>query len=203
MIALPQLLTIVVVVLLGAISPGPDFAVLLRRTAASGRAAGLRCATGMGVGIAVWVLAVGAGIAALLAASTVAFTVVKLAGAGYLIVLGCRAWMSLRAGAATREPDPPTATGAFTEGVLCNLLNPKVAVFYLALLPQFLPVDGGVLVTVELAAVAAATVTAWYVVVALGVAAGRRSLASTRVRRIVDAATGTVLIAVGVRIATT
>lgn len=203
MIALPQLLTIVVVVLLGAISPGPDFAVLLRRTAVSGRAAGLRCAAGMGAGIAVWVLAVGGGVAALLAASAVAFTVVKLAGAGYLIVLGCRAWLSLRGGAATPEPAPLTAAGAFREGLLCNLLNPKVAVFYLALLPQFLPLGGGLLLTMELAAVAAATVTAWYVVVTVGVAAMRRFLASRRARRIVDATMGAVLIGVGVRIATT
>lgn len=123
MIAASQLLAIAVVVLLGAMSPGPDFAVLLRRTAVSGRAAGLRCAMGMGVGIAIWVLAAGAGIAALLTASTVAFTVVKLAGAGCLIVLGCRAWLSPRAGADAPEPGTPTTTGAFREGLLCNLLN--------------------------------------------------------------------------------
>lgn len=157
----------------------------------------------MGAGIAVWVLAAGGGIAALLAASTVAFTVVKLAGAGHLIVLGCRAWLSLRASAPVREPAPPTADGAFREGLLCNLLNPKIAVFYLALLPQFLPAGGGVMLTMEPAAVAAATVTAWYVVVTFGIAAMRRLLASRRARRIVDATTGTVLIGVGVRIATT
>jgi threonine/homoserine/homoserine lactone efflux protein len=202
-IALPELLTITGVVLLGAISPGPDFAVLLRRTAVSGRVAGLQCAAGMGAGIVVWVLAVGAGIAALLAASAVAFTVVKLAGAAYLIVLGVRALLPPRHGAATSEPALPAVAGPFREGLLCNLLNPKVAVFYLALLPQFLPVGGGVLLTVELAVIAAATVTAWYVVVTIGVSAMRRLLGSRRARRIVDATMGAILIGVGVRIATT
>jgi threonine/homoserine/homoserine lactone efflux protein len=203
MIPAAQLLTIVGVVLLGAMSPGPDLAVLLRRSATSGRRAGLRCAAGMGTGIVVWVLAVGGGVAALLAASTVAFTIVKLAGAAYLILLGLRAWLSLRQGPPPPEPSARRGGGPFREGLLCNLLNPKVAVFYLALLPQFLPAGGGAVVTLELAAVAAATVTAWYVLVAVLVASMRRLLASDRAHRIVDAVMGTVLIGVGIRVATT
>lgn len=199
------LLSIIGVVLLGAVSPGPDFFLLMRRTATSGRGAGVVCAAGMGTGIFVWVIAVGGGIAALLAASAFAFTVVKLAGAAYLIFLGLRAWLSARRGLPARAPETATAPQSpfrsFREGLLCNLLNPKVAAFYLAFLPQFLPVGGGWLPTLELAATAATAVSCWYVLMALIVASLRQFL-TTRVRRIVDAAVGTVLIGLGIRIVT-
>lgn len=208
MIAPTTLLPLIGVVLLGALTPGPDFFVLTRRTLASGRRAGLACATGMGSGIFIWVIAVGGGLAALLATSATAFTVVKLAGALYLIFLGFHAWLSslgheAGAPASNGSSEPQSAPRSFREGLLCNLLNPKVAVFYLALLPQFVPVGGGVLLTLELAVLAAATVTSWYVLVAVVVASVRRFLESPRVRRILDATVGTVLIGLGLRIATT
>jgi threonine/homoserine/homoserine lactone efflux protein len=200
------LLPLVGVVLLGAMSPGPDFFVLARRSATSGRGAGVACAVGMGTGIFVWANAVGHGVAALLVASAVAFTVVKLAGAAYLTFLGVRALLSLRQDAQAWEPEISRATQSasrsFREGLLCNLLNPKVAVFYLALFPQFLPPKGGALPTLELSIVAAATVMCWYLVVATVVASVRRFFASKRVRRAVDTAMGTVLIGLGIRVGT-
>jgi threonine/homoserine/homoserine lactone efflux protein len=193
-------------VLLGAVSPGPDFFVLTRRTAVSGRGAGLTCAAGMASGIFLWVTAVGDGVGALLAASPVVFTVVKFAGAAYLACLGLSGWLSACRGSAARTPPtaaaPQSSAGSFREGLLCNLLNPKVAVFYLAFLPRFLPLGGGWSPTLEVAVTAAATVMCWYVFVALAVAAVRRFL-TTRVSRIIDAAVGTVLIGLGVLIATT
>lgn len=198
-------LSIAGVVLLGAVSPGPDFFVLTRRTAVSGRGAGLTCAAGMATGIFLWVTAVGDGISPLLAASPVVFTIVKSAGAAYLVFLGLRGWLSACRGSAARTPEtaaaPQPSARSFREGLLCNLLNPKVAVFYLAFLPQFLP-PGGWSPTLELAVTAAATVMCWYVFVALIIAAVRRFL-TTRVSRIIDAAVGTVLIGLGVLIATT
>ncbi|GAW48000.1 MULTISPECIES: LysE family translocator [unclassified Nocardioides] len=208
MIPPENVLPLVGVILLGALTPGPDFVVLTRRALASGRRAGLICATGMGSGIFVWVVAVGGGLAALLAASAIAFTVVKLAGAAYLLFLGVRAWLSsLGRGAGTLTADSASGVQAgarsFREGALCNLLNPKVAVFYLALLPQFVAVGGGPLPTLELALLATTTVTSWYLLVALIVASVRRVLQSPRVRRVLDATVGTVLIGLGLRIATT
>ena len=136
-------LSIAGVVLLGAVSPGPDFFVLTRRTAVSGRGAGLTCAAGMATGIFLWVTAVGDGVGPLLAASPVVFTIVKSAGAAYLVFLGLRGWLSACRGSAARTPEtaaaPQPSARSFREGLLCNLLNPKVAVFYLAFLPQFLP----------------------------------------------------------------
>jgi threonine/homoserine/homoserine lactone efflux protein len=199
-------LSIAGVVLLGAVSPGPDFFVLTRRTAVSGRVAGLTCAAGMATGIFLWVTAVGDGVITLLTASPFVFTVVKSAGAAYLVFLGLRAWLSAYRGSAARTPEtaaaPPPSPRSFREGLLCNLLNPKVGVFYLAFLPQFLPPGGGWSPTLELAVTAAATVMCWYVFVALIIVAVRRFL-TTRVSRVIDAAVGTVLIGLGVLIATT
>jgi len=201
------LLSFVGVVLLGAVSPGPDFFVLARRTTTSGRASGLACAAGMGTGIFVWAMAVAGGVATLLAASAAAFTAVKLIGGAYMVWLGLCAWLSWHRGGSAWIPGvapAPRPTGrSFREGLLCNLLNPKVAVFYLALVPQFVPSGGGGWVALELAAVAAVTVMCWYVLVAIVVASVRRFLASTRVRRAIDATVGTVLIGLGVRVATT
>src|SRR3984885_9857155 len=198
-------LSIAGVVLLGAVSPGPDFFVLTRRTAVSGRGAGLMCAAGMATGIFLWVTAVGDGVGALLVASPVVFTVVKSAGAAYLVFLGLRGWLSACRSSPVRMPEaaaaPQPSARSFREGLLCNLLNPKVAVFYLAFLPQFLPSGGGWSPTLELA-VTAATVMCWYVFVALLIVAVRRFL-TARVSRIIDAAVGTVLIGLGVLIAST
>ena len=164
------------------------------------------CAAGMATGIFLWVTAVGDGVSALLAAAPAVFTIVKSAGAAYLVFLGLRGWLSALRGSAARTPEnaaaPPPSPRSFREGLLCNLLNPKVAVFYLAFLPQFLPPGGGWSPTLELAVTAAATVMCWYVFVVLIVVAVRRFL-TTRVSRIIDAAVGTVLIGLGVLIATT
>jgi threonine/homoserine/homoserine lactone efflux protein len=206
MIPCAAVLSIAGVALLGAVSPGPDFFVLTRRTAASGRGAGLMCAAGMATGIFLWGTAAGDGIGALLAASAAAFSVVKFTGAAYLVFLGLRAWLSAYRGGSAWAPEtaaaPPPARGSFREGLLCNLLNPKVAVFYLAFLPRFVPPGGHWFPTLELAATAAATVLCWYVIVALIIATVRGFL-TTRVSRVVDAVTGTVLICLGVLIAIT
>ena len=199
-------LSIAGVVLLGAVSPGPDFFVLTRRTAVSGRGAGLTCAAGMATGIFLWVSAAGDGVGALLAASPAAFTLIKSAGAAYLVFLGLRGWLSACRGGAAGMPEtaavPQPSPRSFREGLLCNLLNPKVAVFYLAFLPEVLSRGGGWLPTLELAVTAAATVMCWYAFVALIIVAVRRFL-TTRVSRVIDAVVGTVLIGLGVLIATT
>ncbi|PRX47873.1 threonine/homoserine/homoserine lactone efflux protein [Prauserella shujinwangii] len=199
-----QLLTFAGVVLVGAMSPGPDFAVVLRHAATSGRRAGTATALGITAGVAVWSLGTAIGVAALLAASAVAFTVVKLVGAAYLGFLGVKALLAacragppveVAAGAGTSVPR------AFREGLLCNVLNPKCAVFFVALLPQFLPADPTPADTALVSAVPVVLTALWFVVVANVVGALRRLLAARRVRQALDAATGTLLIAVGLRLA--
>jgi threonine/homoserine/homoserine lactone efflux protein len=200
-----MLFSFVGVVLLGAISPGPDFFVLTRRATLSGRRAGLVTAAGMGTGILIWAAAVVWGVATVLAASAAAFSTVKLAGGIYLVLLGLRAWLTLRRDeppeVAAQERVHQSALKNFSEGLLCNLLNPKVAVFYLALMPQFLPCNAAAPVSALLAAVAACTVTAWYLTIAMIVSSIRRRLLSSRTRKAVDATFGTVLIAMGIMVA--
>ncbi|UYM06309.1 LysE family translocator [Solicola gregarius] len=199
--------TFIGVVLLGAVSPGPDFFVLTHRTATSGRTAGLACATGMGTGILTWAIAVSGGLAALVSASVPMFTAVKLAGAVYLVLLGLRTWLRLLHGDDIELTETTGVTTgrwrSFREGLICNLLNPKVAVFYLALMPQFVPHGSRAPTTMLLAVLAAATVLGWYLLVTYAVSVLRGMLTSRRVRRGLDATTGAILIGLGIKIAST
>lgn len=199
-----QALALAGVILVSAMAPGPDFLVVLRSVLSGGRRAGMACAVGIACGLLVWAGVTSVGIAGLLAASAVAFTVVKLVGAAYLVYLGVRALLAARRGAYTQEPEPTKARstgGAFAAGLLTNLLNPKVAVFFLALWPQFLPTHATVLDTTVLAGVAAGTALLWYLVFANIVTVLRRFLTAAKVRRAIDAVMGTLLVGIGVRIA--
>ena len=205
MMATAQLLGLGGVILLGAMSPGPDFVIVTRSAALSGRRAGMACAAGIGAGVFAWSAVTALGVAGLLAASAVAFTVVKLAGAAYLMLLGIRALLTARRGNYEEPGGPrPKVIGpvvAFRHGLLTNLLNPKVAVFFIALVPQFLPADPAVLDTVALGAVAAVVSVVWFCVVANVVGALRRLFSRMRVRRAIDAVMGGLLIGLGLRIA--
>ncbi|MDB4899436.1 MAG: Lysine exporter protein [Gemmatimonadetes bacterium] len=124
------------------ITPGPDMLYVAARGASEGRAAGVVSALGIGAGTLVHIALVAGGLAALLAAVPVAYLVVRLGGAIYLVWLGVRA---LRATPAARAAPPaPASLGAiFRQGVITNVLNPKVALFFLAFLPQFVDPSRG------------------------------------------------------------
>ncbi len=196
------------VIALGALSPGPDFAIVVRRSVVSGRMHGMATAVGIAAGILVWSIAGVTGVAALLAASATAFTVVKLAVAGYLGYLGTRALVAATRRSAKTVAEPgrrgtTTVLAAFRQGLLCNLLNPKAAVFFVALMPQFLRPDATAADTLILPIVALAVVLLWFLVLANVVTVLRRFLTRPRVRRVIDAITGTALIGLGVRLAAT
>jgi threonine/homoserine/homoserine lactone efflux protein len=125
------------------LAPGPAQALVLARTLEQGRRAGLTTALGLNAATLVHSLAAGLGLSALLATSTAAFTVVKLAGAAYLLFLGIQA---LRVSAAPDHAPAGDESGrALRRAFLTGLLNPKVAVFFLAFLPQFVcPARGSV-----------------------------------------------------------
>jgi threonine/homoserine/homoserine lactone efflux protein len=124
------------------LTPGQDTLYILGSSIANGRRIGIASALGISVGCVVHTLAAALGLSAILATSATAFTVVKLAGAAYLIYLGIRA---LVARTDTISPSPHASSTpavlAFRRGVLTNVLNPKVALFFLALLPQFIDAD--------------------------------------------------------------
>ncbi|HEX7112014.1 MAG TPA: LysE family translocator [Mizugakiibacter sp.] len=122
------------------LAPGPDTFYILARSGAEGRAAGVASALGIAAGSVVHTTAAALGLSALLATSLLAFEIVKYAGAAYLVFLGVRmlrakAQGAPGAGVATRGRG---ASAAFRQGMLTNVLNPKVALFFLAFLPQFI-----------------------------------------------------------------
>jgi threonine/homoserine/homoserine lactone efflux protein len=200
-----QVLAFAGVVMLGAMSPGPDFAVVVRQSIVSGRSHGMAAAAGIAAGVFAWAAAAASGIAALIAWAPGVLTVVKLLGAGYLLYLGVQAWRSAGQAPPPR-PDPSTRSGlraAFRDGLLTNVLNPKAAVFFVALLPQFLPARPGVLDTLALSGTAVILTLTWFVAVAALFASARRLLSRAAVRQAIDRLTGTVLIGLGVRLAVT
>jgi threonine/homoserine/homoserine lactone efflux protein len=195
-----------VVVALLTVIPGLDTALVLRTALTRSRGAAFATALGIQAGTVVWGVAAAVGATALLAASQVAFEVVRLAGAGYLVVLGVLLIRSsLRRGPGA-EPLPVAAPGGAWRGAVTgfgtNLLNPKVGVFYLATIPQFLP-DGmsPLLAGVLLAGVHTVLGMVWFTGIILGAAALGARIRSPRFARWVDRITGAVLVLFGVRLA--
>jgi threonine/homoserine/homoserine lactone efflux protein len=183
------------------VTPGPDTAVTVRAALLGGRRSGWVTAAGVVSGQACWTVAASAGVAALLVASEPAFLAVKLAGAAYLVYLGVQA---LRA-ALRHETLPAAAPGvaagrtAYRDGLLSDLGNPKMAAFFTSLLPQFGSSFGTM---VGLGLTFCALTWAWLALYSIAVARMRTTLQRSRVRRAIEAVTGTVLIALGVRLAT-
>ncbi|MBB6378377.1 threonine/homoserine/homoserine lactone efflux protein [Pseudonocardia eucalypti] len=141
------------VVALGLVlTPGPNMIYLVSRSITQGRRAGLISLTGVAVGFAVYVCAAAAGLATVFAAVPAAYTALKIAGAAYLLYL---AWQALRpSGTSVFAPEPLPAEPnrkLFAMGLLTNLLNPKIAVLYVALLPQFIDPARGSVATQSLA----------------------------------------------------
>ena len=119
------------------VAPGPDNILVLTRGVAQGRGAALVSAAGASLGLVVHSVFAAAGLSALLAQSALAFSVVKYVGAAYLIYLGVRALVDREGFALTRGEAPMGLGKVFAQAVASNVLNPKIAVFFLAYLPQF------------------------------------------------------------------
>jgi len=153
----------------------------------------------------VWGALTVAGLAAILAASAEAYTVVKLVGAAYLVFLGAQAlWHSRRRAVSAAEDVSPRREGRpFVTGLLTNLLNPKIAVFYTGLLPQLVPAGAPVAATMlGLVVVHAVLGVLWLNTFAALLHGARDTLTRPRVRRAMERVTGVVLIGFGVRVAT-
>jgi threonine/homoserine/homoserine lactone efflux protein len=178
-------------------TPGPDTALTIRNTLLGGRGNGLRTAQGVAFGQALWTLAASAGIAALVSASQPVFVAVRIAGAAYLVWLGLQALAAAVRG--RRHEDRPRGSAAgFRQGLLSNLANPKMAVFFTSLLPQF-GTDFGELLALGL--LFATMTLAWLSGAALAVGRTRSLLVRGPVRRALDAITGVALVAFGTRLA--
>ena len=143
MIELGTLLVFLGAVLVLAITPGPDMLYIIARGAGQGRQAGLVSALGVGVGILVHTLIAALGLSALLQASAYGFEIIKFLGAGYLIFLGIRMLFSGDELALGSRLKSTNLRKIFVQAVVTNVLNPKVALFFIAFLPQFVDPDFG------------------------------------------------------------
>ena len=181
------------------VTPGQDTALTIRNTLAGGRGAGFRTAVGVVAGQAVWAVAASLGVAALIVASEPAFMALKFAGAAYLVFLGGQALLAAVRGRA-HGGDVVAARGhELRQGLLSNLGNPKMAVFFTSLLPQF---GDSFPALLGLGLLFCAMTLAWLCAYASVVARAGDALRRPRVRRTLDALTGGVLVALGVRLAT-
>jgi threonine/homoserine/homoserine lactone efflux protein len=186
------------------VTPGQDTALTIRSTLAGGRRGGVFTAVGVSAGQATWTLATALGVGALLVASEPAFRALKLAGSAYLVLLGLQALRSaLRADArpALGRAGAPALTGrrAFRQGLLSNLGNPKMLAFFTSLLPQFAASVAGLL---ALGLVFCSLTLVWLTAYAFAVARAGELVRRSAVRRALEAVTGTVLIGLGLRLAT-
>jgi threonine/homoserine/homoserine lactone efflux protein len=204
----PAFLAFFLVAALLIVTPGPDMALVTRNALARGPRAALQTGFGVVGGVVVWSGASLLGIAAVLQASAIALTVVKLAGAAYLIFLGLRTLLALRAPTGARR-HAATPSGRFRlsggppfqQGLLSNLLNPKIAVFFTSLIPQFVtPGPGATLESALLAATFAAMVLAWLTAYAILAGKAREVLQRRPVKRLLDTVSGLVLVGLGLRL---
>jgi len=164
-LSLATWLTVVTICALGAMSPGPSLAVILRHTLAGGRINGSAAAIAHGLGIGFYAFACISGLAFLITASPGVFTAFQWAGAAYLAWLGIRCLMA-RPPADEAEPAPPTTASAGRDGFLIVFLNPKIAFWFIALFSQVIGPDTSLLARSAYAATAWFVDTAWYLLVA-------------------------------------
>ncbi|HKI15770.1 MAG TPA: LysE family translocator [Roseiarcus sp.] len=192
------------------VTPGPDTAVTIRNSLIGGRSGGVLTALGIASGQTIWAVATSIGIVTLLVASEPLFLTVKYAGAAYLAFLGAQAlreavWPAV---ASARDVRPRrksrlTRLTAFRQGLVSDLGNPKMALFFASLLPQFVPAgDETFWAFLRLGAVFAVMTFAWLALYAAVVARAGDILRRPSIRRGIEAVTGTALIGLGLRIAT-
>jgi threonine/homoserine/homoserine lactone efflux protein len=192
------------------VTPGPDTALTVRNTLLGGRHGGILTAVGVSAGQVVWSVGTCLGLLALLLTSEPVFHALKLLGAAYLAYLGVQ---SLRAGfrdgppgGAEPERDARARLGglaAFRQGLLNNLANPKMAVFFASVLPQFAPPGHGMLSILVLFGVVFSVLTfLWLTLYAVVIARAGEFVRGSRVRRAIDGTAGMALIGLGISVAT-
>ena len=200
-----RLIAFIGVATLLTIAPGPDMALVLRNALRGGRPTVVPTAAGIATGCVAWGAASSLGVAALLAASAQLYQALKLAGAAYLVFLGLLALRAaMRGGEAAAGPGEliRTRAGAYRQGLLTNLLNPKVGVFYATFLPQFIAPGQPVFATsVALACIHAAMNLVWLTVYGYGASRLADVMTRGRIRQGIEAATGIVLVAFGLKLA--
>jgi RhtB (resistance to homoserine/threonine) family protein len=192
-----------------AITPGPDMVLVTKNALRHGRRAALMTALGVSIGLAVWTTASALGIAGLIASSAAAFNLVRVLGAAYLIWLGLHAlWHSLRNRPAeidegTITTVPTSASQSLRQGFLGNLLNPKAALIYTSLIPQFIPAGAPVAsLSLRLGLILNLIVMLWLLGYALVASGAGEVLRRPSINLLLERITGCVLVGLGLRLAT-
>jgi threonine/homoserine/homoserine lactone efflux protein len=194
------------VITLLTITPGADMAMVSRSVFMGGRGAAFATTLGIAAGCMVWALASAAGVAAVLAASETAYDALRLVGAAYLVWLGAQSLIAAWRGYAGEGGPERATTGGhvspFRQGLLTNLFNPKIALFYTTFLPQFIgPGDPVLVLSVAMAAVHVVLGILWLSAYAWLLDRAIEAFRDSRLRRVLDGVTGAVLVALGVRVA--
>ena len=191
------------------VTPGQDTVLTIRNTLLGGRSCGAFTALGVSAGQAAWALATSVGLAALLAASEPAFTTLRLGGAAYMVYLGAQALhAAIRHGGESPGARPPHAArerlapiGTFGQGFLSNLGNPKTAVFFVSLLPQFASHGPPFVALLSMGLIFCTMTLGWLTVYAIVVDKAGDVLRRPRIRRAIDSVSAVVLLALGIQLA--
>jgi threonine/homoserine/homoserine lactone efflux protein len=205
MIDLPLLLAFLAAASVLTVTPGVDTAMVLRAATVNGRRPAVLAAAGIGLGCLIWGTAVSLGLGALLRASELAYTIVKFGGAAYLMWLGAKLLFTPRAALDTAPAQSASRDGrnAFSRGFLTNLLNPKVGVFYVTFLPQFVPAGAGVAVySFFLACLHVVMTLAWFATLIAATVPLGKFLRRPKAVRVLDRLTGGIFVAFGLKLAT-
>ena len=158
-------MTIVTICILGALSPGPSLALVMKQTLAGGRRNGVVTALAHGLGVGIYAFLSILGLAAIITASPAAFAILQWGGAGYLAWLGVKGLLA-KTGSNNELTEAPSSKSAARDGFLIAFLNPKIAVFFLALFSQVVGTDTSLLAKFGYAATALVIDTSWYLIVA-------------------------------------
>ena len=197
-------LAFMAICLLLAVTPGPDMALVTKNALAHGPRGVFLTTTGIAIALVLWITATAVGVAAVLKASTTLFYALKLVGGAYLAYLGVRAWLASREqpGDLLSGPKAAPAGSILRQGLISAGTNPKLGVFFVTFLPQFVdPHQQLFPQLLLLGSVFALIGWAWMNVYGLLIARIRDFITAPRVRRWLDRITGTVLIGLGVRLA--
>ena len=190
--------------LLLAITPGPDFALVTRNALAFGRRGALFTCAGLTAGVAVWIVASAVGLAVVLERSTLIYTIVRVAGAAYLTYLGVTTLLASRRRPAPLDIAvirPASRARIWSQGLLSASLNPKLGVFFISVLPQFIdPRASPLAQSLLLGAIFLVIGIAWMIVYGLSVSRLREALMSTRVRQWLSRITGVALLGFGAKL---
>jgi threonine/homoserine/homoserine lactone efflux protein len=182
-----------------AMVPGVGTAMLLRQSVRGGRRGALATVAGMEVGVAFWAVAAGLGLSVLLLASNIAYQGLRIAGVAVLL------WFGVRALFGRHKPDTetaaPTAASGFRAGMLTNLANPKLGVFAISFLPQFVPPGTGHFTLLMLAAIWVVVDTVWYLGIVMLLSKLLGWLKRAEIKRRLERISGAVLIGLGIKLA--